>query len=149
MDKGKWQIPNSVLGLTSMILTDLDEMMSLSSCCSSAPLFLNKAGPQRAHVSRYSGFGSTRTKTQVFPIRPVSPAELHVVDTLDRAHFQALCTTCGASSPPLSKLDASERRRSQRGVYQQRRRPIFTVVRQPPPNADSEQSTSSYPAIRR
>jgi hypothetical protein len=127
MDKGKWQIPNSVLGLTSMILTDLDEMMSLSSCCSSAPLlFLNEAGPQRAHVGRYSGIGCTRTQTQAFPIWPVPSAELHVVDTLDCTHLLALRTACGATSTPLSKLDTSERRRSQRGVYQHRRRPIFT-----------------------
>src|SRR6266702_3540575 len=45
MDQGRRQIPNSVLGLTSRILTDLDAIMSLSSCCSSAPLFLNKGWP--------------------------------------------------------------------------------------------------------
>lgn len=153
MDHGRWQIPNSVLGLTSMILTDLDAMMSLSSCYPSAPLFLNKVSQPSAHVGFYSRFGSTRLQTQVFPIGPVPSAELHIVDILDRAYFLALITACRATSPPLSKLDASERRRCQRRVDQQGRWPIFTETHTTtafvnPPNADTGKR-ASYPAVRR
>jgi len=49
MDEGMWQIPNSVLGLTSRILTDLDAITFLSSCSSSAPVIFEQSWRRVPH----------------------------------------------------------------------------------------------------
>lgn len=125
MDEGRWQIPNSVFGRTSRILTAFDSMMALSSwyihkLIVNLPLMESET-QRKTHAGGCPRLGITRAQTQCFPIGPGASAELHIVDVLDLPRLFALGPTRWAGGAALPKLDAPERRQTQRGVDQQRR----------------------------